>query len=261
MPGPDPVGEGAAVMGTLIGYDSAEPLAHPPGGDLVAFYGGGDTPHIWTLAEIEAQPVRYRLPIWVRSNPMAIGVSVTVDVENFLIYLVKVGCPKGVATSLDLETAVAPNYVNIFGSLMRAEGYLVLPYGSSGNLFKNPVLDGYWVDLPGAKAIPSNCIGVQYSQGGSGAWDNDWFLDSIPFWDSQPPIPIGQTTEKDQMSIALGPDGTQYIERVQPGTNHLLRFIIPPITLVDPNPKALVMDVTDNLKAQFPNNPDYLVQP
>ncbi len=214
MPGSDPVGERAEVIvGILSGYDSAEPLAHPPGGDIVAFYGGGDTPHVWTLAEIEAQPTRYRLPIWVRSNPLTTGISVTVDVENFLIYLAKIGCSKGVATALDLETSVAPNYVSIFGQLMHAEGYLVLPYGSSGSLYENPVLDGYWVDLPGAKAIPRNCIGVQYSQGGGGAWDNDWFLDSVPFWDTQPPPTPPEDDEMKPYSVH-NKAGTGYIVSV-----------------------------------------------
>jgi hypothetical protein len=185
------VGKGNAVVGIIAGYDSAEPLASPPAGrNLVAFYGGGDTPHVWTLAEIQAQPVRYRLPIWVRSNPTAPGINVANDVARFLTYLHGVGCPKGSVTSLDLETAVDVAYVNTFGQLMHSAGYLVLPYGSSGNLFKNPVLDGYWVDWPGKTSIPPNCVGVQYSQGGNGAWDNDLFLDSIPFWDAQPQPPL-----------------------------------------------------------------------
>ena len=63
------------MTGTLRFYDAAYPPAKPPAADGVCIYIGGDTPHVWTLAEIEAQPARYRLPIFVRSNPAGISES------------------------------------------------------------------------------------------------------------------------------------------------------------------------------------------
>lgn len=190
----------------LTGYDAAHPPANPPTTDVVCLYGGGDTPHVWLQAEIAKQKARYRLPIFVRSNPFqasAIG-----DASLFMGWLRSVGCPKGSATVLDLETAVAPAYVYAFGSEMHANGYLVLPYGSSSTLFKNPKLDGYWVALPGANMIPSNCVGVQYGQGGSGAWDNDWFSTSIPLWDTQPPAP---SPPKEKAVLIINDGTTQYL--------------------------------------------------
>jgi hypothetical protein len=190
----------------LTGYDAAFAPAHPPATDVVAFYGpGGDQEHAWPLSDIEAQSARYRAPIFVRSNPGQ--ASVTTDAETFMSWLVGIGCPKGSLTVLDLETAIAPNYVNVYGQLLRSEGYLVAPYGSSGTLYKNPALDGYWVDLPGATAIPSNCIGVQYAQGGGGAWDLSWWNSGLPFWDTRPPI-----IEEEQMPYAvINKAGTGYI--------------------------------------------------
>lgn len=167
------------------GYDASEPPANPPTVDVVAFYGGGDTPHVWALAEIEASPCRYRLPIYVRSDPAA--ASPNVDAATFIAWLSSIGAPP-CPVVLDLETAISTSYVNAFGTLLREAGFTVLPYGSSGNLFFNPKLDGYWVDLPGADAIPSNCVGVQYAQGGGGTYDLSWWEDSVPFWDTTPVI-------------------------------------------------------------------------
>lgn len=189
---------------TLTGFDAAYPPATPPQTDVVAFYGGGDTPHVWTLAQINAQTARYRLPIFVRSNPYQ--ASALTDAQNFMAWLRSIGCPSGVATVLDLETAVAAAYVSAFASQMHAAGYLVLPYGSSSTLYRNPVCDGYFVALPGARAIPSNCVAVQYGQGGSGAWDLDLFSAAIPMWDTRPPPPgpvPTQYPEDDMQSVTI----------------------------------------------------------
>ena len=62
-------GEGEIMTGTLTFYDAAWPPARPPVADGCCIYIGGDTPHVWSLADIASQRARYRLPIFVRSNP------------------------------------------------------------------------------------------------------------------------------------------------------------------------------------------------
>src|SRR6266498_2611689 len=49
-------------------FDAAYPPTSPPNWEAVAFYLGGNTPHVWTDSEIERQPARWRLPIFVRSH-------------------------------------------------------------------------------------------------------------------------------------------------------------------------------------------------
>jgi hypothetical protein len=239
-------------------YDSAEPLASPPTGfDGVLFYGWGDTPHIWTPEQIEAQPARYRLPTCVRSDPSS---QASDDANGFLGYLKSIGCPTNVAVCLDLEEAVDPNYVSIFGNTMRVAGYYVLPYGSSGFLFKNPVLDGYFVAWPGKTAIPENCVGLQYGQAHneSGTWDLDVFADTVVFWDTRPPIT--DTKGDDPMSIAIALDGTRLIERVSPEGHQLLFSVAAPTTEV-PSPVPHVLDVTDAIATANPGIPLYTVEP
>jgi hypothetical protein len=110
------------------------------------------------------------------------------DAQAFIAWLTAHGAPKGTATVLDLETAVDEQYVTTFGEMLHTAGYLVLPYGSSSTLFRNPVLDGYFVAKPEpTDAIPAGSVAVQWSQGGGGAWDLDELSDSIPLWDSNPP--------------------------------------------------------------------------
>ena len=170
-------------MTTLTGYDASEPPANPPATDVVGFYIGGDTPHVWTPAEIARQTARYRLPIWVRSNPY--GVVYVNDSAACVAALKAIQAPRGTCVVLDLETAVDVDYCNTMGWDLAANGYTALVYGSSSTLFKNPKLGGYWVALgEGPLVIPANCVGAQW--GGPAAWDNDLFIDTLALWDTRP---------------------------------------------------------------------------
>src|SRR5216117_1763143 len=115
-------------------YDDAFPPSHPPGTDAVAFYIGGDTPHPWTDAEILRQSARYRLPIWVRSNPSGAAQGraeghVAADWAHAHKQ------PLGTCIALDLETAINGDYVKAFDSAVRSAGYKTLVYGSAAYCF------------------------------------------------------------------------------------------------------------------------------
>ena len=172
---------------TKIAYDAAYPL---PDGvantEVVLIYTGGDTPHVWTAAEIAEQPEQYRLPVFVRSNPNLN--DVTGDVTKFVTWLRSNQVPAGSAVVLDLETAVNVAYVNGFGAGLRNAGYKVLPYGSKSSLFQNPELDGYFVADPGAKGVDENTVATQFAY--DGTYDLSYIADSVPLWDAKPPAPI-----------------------------------------------------------------------
>lgn len=172
-------------MTNLLMVDSAYPLSDPPKTDIVLVYIGGDTPHVWTSAESKAQPARYRLPTFVRSNPTA--ANVVTDANAALAWLRGNFVPAGSAVCLDLETAVDVSYVNSFGALLHDAGYKVLPYGSSGSLFKNPAIDGYFVAEPHATAIDPRSVATQFEYEGS--YDLSWVLPTVDLWDTQPPAP------------------------------------------------------------------------
>lgn len=173
-------------MSNLKFYDAAYPPSPPPGGfDGVAFYIGGDTPHVWTLAEIEEQDVRFRLPIFTRSNPTQ--AEATTDVADAVAQLKVISAPKGCLVAWDSETSVDPNYMaEVFYGLASA-GYKLIDYGSQSTVFGNQNPDGYywggdWTDVTHISP------GDQMTQWESlNSYDESTALATLPFWDTQKP--------------------------------------------------------------------------
>ncbi len=201
-------GAGPAV---LTCYDAAFPPPAPPATDVVGFYIGGDTPHVWSAEELAAQPARYRLPIWVRSDPaQAIGSD---DAVLALDQLRALGAPGGCTVVLDLETAVTGSFVRGFGAQM-APQHPVIVYGSSSTLFENPALAGYFVAKPGATATPAGCVAVQYAEDvDGGAYDLSWISSTVPLWDTRPPAGGSEQEETmpDRIAISSSGDVVAYV--------------------------------------------------
>lgn len=186
-------------------YDAAYPPASPPTTDAVAFYIGGDTPHVWTAAEIARQRARYRLPIYVRSNPTtALAPS---DAAKTIAWLRANKAPHGCAVALDLETAVHATYVKTYDQLVHAAGWVVLAYGSLGTIFQNPrTSGGYWAANPtGIAHMVRGADATQWAfdtQIGR-AWDLSDVADTVPLWDTHAPQPSPQPTEDDMYSGSI----------------------------------------------------------
>lgn len=184
----------AKVTETIdAGGDAAYP---PPGGKypagekVGAFYIGGDTPHVWSVAEINtmAGGVDYLLPIYVRSNPGAVPAAS--DAAAAKAHLNAIGAPSTCAVVLDLETAVDAAYTAEFAKAVLP--HLSVTYGSSGPLFGNNH-PPYWVAEPGTPHPDPRAVGTQY------AWDHFYDLSwwdaafvSTHFWATKPtPPPVG----------------------------------------------------------------------
>lgn len=238
--------------------DASVPSGSMPAADVVIIYAGGDTPHVWTDAEIAARTERYRLPAWVRSNPA--GVSGTLDADIFVEWLRAHDCPPGVATVLDLETAIAPKYVSQFGDVLHAAGWLVLPYGSRDTLESNPQLDGYFDAHPGETLGTVDPGDVATQDVFAGAYDESTILDSVPLWDTRPPpvsVPVVPTAPpKEALMQAILVNGTPTVYAASPA-GHLLEF-----TKAPGSPGGWsVIDVTDEVATAFPGVPPFTVQP
>lgn len=160
----------------------AWPSVNRPRTDVVLIYIGGDTPHVWTDAEIKEQEglSDYGLPCFVRSNPPGPGVAP--DLFDCIRWLRAHNVPVGSAVVLDLETAVAPSYVLPFGYGLNQAGYKCLPYGSRATLYRNPQLDGYFDAHPGdpPEVDPGN-VATQYDY--TGSYDLSEILDSVQLWE------------------------------------------------------------------------------
>src|SRR5260370_26117951 len=143
-------------------FDASTPPNHIPPSDVVAFYIGGDTPHVWTDAQIKAVPDRWRLPIWVRSNPNGSGEG-TAEGEKVVKWLESHHVPKGCAAALDLETAIDNGYVHAFDAVLVKAGYKTLAYGSTSTLFHNgKPSGGYWAAEPGSgNGLPAGLAAQQ----------------------------------------------------------------------------------------------------
>lgn len=178
-------------MTALRMYDAAYPPNSPPTTDAVGFYIGGDTPHVWTAAEIARQRTRYRLPIFVRSNPGSHNPHA--DATATLRWLAQHGAPRGCAVVLDLETAVDGPYVRAFDADITAGGYVTVAYGSLDTIFRNPrTSGGYWVANPtGTAHMHPGAVATQWAfdtQLGH-PWDLSDVADTVPLWDTHAPQP------------------------------------------------------------------------
>ncbi|MGH3375106.1 MAG: hypothetical protein ACRDP6_10230 [Actinoallomurus sp.] len=193
-------------------YDAAYPPQNPPPWDVAAGYIGGDTPHVWTAAEWASQSARWRLPIFVRSNPGSRGVSATEDAALTIAWLRSNGVARGRAVALDLETAVNPPYVRAYDTALVAAGYVVLAYGSVSTVYLNPKTSGgYWAaHYTGKEHQEPRAVATQWAndrQLGK-PWDASTIDDSVPLWDTTNP---SQEDDMAQVS-SLGVDGKQVIK-------------------------------------------------
>jgi hypothetical protein len=195
-------------------YDAAYPPPDPHL-DVCAFYVGGDTPHVWSDAEIGAQSARWRLPIYACSNPGSRNASS--DAAEAVRWLRAHSVPAGTAVALDYETSVDGSYVTAFDAAIRAAGWTLLLYGSLSSVTRNPRPSaGYWT---------ASWTGAVHLDGGAAAtqWASDTQLgkpydlsevtDTLVLWDTQAPRPEDdmtpdQANQLQQISNAIFFGGT-----------------------------------------------------
>lgn len=181
------------MTGSLLTfYDAAYPPQSPPHTDGVCFYIGGDTPHVWSHAEVSAQAARYRLPIFVRSNTA--GASATADVTAAVSQLHALGAPKGTLVAWDLEVAQDPGYITAVYRALTAAGYTLIVYGSQSTVFGNRNPDGlYWgADWTNVEHLHTGDQITQWVD--FGPFDESVAEPTLPFWDTKKPTSPPPTT-------------------------------------------------------------------
>jgi hypothetical protein len=172
---------------TLTFYDAAYPPETPPATDGVCFYlPGGDAEHGWTKASLDKQTARYRLPVFVRSDPDAAGVSATSDVTAAITQLHAFGVPDGSLVAWDVETTADPAYITAVYRGMHAAGYQLIVYGSQSTVLGNDNPDGlYWgADWTGVPHLYPGYAMTQYVD--FGPVDESLADPALPFWDTKP---------------------------------------------------------------------------
>jgi hypothetical protein len=142
-------------------FDAAFPPTHMPDGySVAAGYLGGNTPadHVWTPEEWAVFKGHKKLPIFIPQiaiHPVAGNETGGQDATEVAGELNKLNVPFTQAIALDMETVVAPTYVDSFRAQLAAEGFPYLwVYGSADTVFGNPPCNGYWVAEFVASGLP-----------------------------------------------------------------------------------------------------------
>lgn len=173
-------------------YDAAYPPADPPKWPAVAGYIGGDTPHVWTDAEWDAQPAQYRLPIFVHTgadDPKA-GDS---DGKLIVAWLDGHKVPLGSSAVIDTETSTYSAYLSAMDSVVTAASYKLVNYGSLNYVLKNTLTSGgrWTADWTGVQHIDdvTGVVATQWADATQLGTDYDASLceNSMPLWDTKPP--------------------------------------------------------------------------
>jgi peptidoglycan hydrolase-like protein with peptidoglycan-binding domain len=174
-----------AAVADLTFADAAflpDPL---PDTDGFCFYIGGDTPHVYTAAEITQLKARYRylLPIFTRSDPPGPGAAA--DVAEAVSQLRTAGAPAGTLVAWDSETSTDAGYIRDVFARLNADGYKLIDYGSQSFVSGNQNPDGYywggdWTGVP--HLHPGDVMTQWVSFSG---YDESLAVSSLPFWDTR----------------------------------------------------------------------------
>jgi hypothetical protein len=161
-------------MTLTLGFDaSSPPAAAYPNAGAVLGYIGGNTPHVWTVAEwLRFQHLR-QFPIWVgyqESDP-AEHAREAVDAMERLGWTPHANTRRAVI--VDEETQVDGPWINTFAQGILDGGYVTIVYESLAVLLDNPHRTGVWVaDWNNVPQLPEGfpVIGCQYRA--NVAWEN-----------------------------------------------------------------------------------------
>ena len=176
-------------MADLTFYDAAWPPDPPPVTDGCCIYIGGDAVHVWTPEEIGMQAARYRLPVFVRSNPRGIA-GVAADVNTALAQLAAIKAPRGILVAWDMETAADKTYIAGVYTGLAAHGYELIVYGSQSDVMGNDNPGGlYWgADWTSHSHLARGDAMTQWVS--FSGFDLDLAESSLPFWDTQAKPPV-----------------------------------------------------------------------
>jgi hypothetical protein len=198
--------------------------------DGVCFYVGGDAYRVWTKPEVDSRAERYRLPVWVRSNPRS--VTAAADAAGCLAALAVFGAPKGTLVALDSEMSADAAWTRVFVLAVNAGGHPVIDYGSQSTVFGNDNPDGYywgadWTDAAHLAAGEGMTQYVSYNNE-----DLSDALSVLPFWNTRPakapvaakpPVPSPSAEEADMCGpLDLGSGGPAKVLLVPAGKTKLV---------------------------------------
>lgn len=110
-------------------YDASTPPPNPPHWHVAAGYIGGNTPHVWTRAEWDAQWSPCRLPIFVHTGADTVA-DAEADARSILAELGRLKVPGNTSVVVDTETGIYHPYLTTLSERLWARRYSLINYGS-----------------------------------------------------------------------------------------------------------------------------------
>lgn len=168
--------------------DSSAPVTPPAPLPVYGVYIGGDTPHVWTPAEIKALSARWALPIVVHTDP---GAAAMIVADDLIAAIHRANWPRGSTVVLDTESVVMPNIVETCDAAATAAGYFLMEYESKGPSGANPpTAGGRWVaDWTGIPHLYPGSRATQYADPAIDGkpWDASLIEADVPLAEIHPP--------------------------------------------------------------------------
>jgi hypothetical protein len=156
----------AAAPSLSLAFDASVPPSQPyPGARGVMGYVGGNTPHVWSVAEWRRFEHLYQWPIWVgagEANPQIHGHQ-AVDAVTSLGWTPRLPFDRRRAILLDYETQVDAAWIDAFAHVIWAGGFETMVYGSQSTVVDNPPKEGRWIALyNGDENIPPDSYALAH---------------------------------------------------------------------------------------------------
>jgi hypothetical protein len=160
----------------------------------VAFYAGGNTPHVWTKQQVDSQIASLRIALWTYGGAGAAGKSGgLLDAVACRDALLAYGYPRNSKVVIDMEDHVDAEYIDGFEYLMSVFGYGTGVYAQADTIEHNPLPQGGrwvadWTGVPHFTNIPGEFACQWQKAGGTGNQDKPWDVSAVKdisgFWDT-----------------------------------------------------------------------------
>lgn len=155
-----------------LGMWDASNLPDPqPTTPVAAFYAGGDTPHVYTDAQIAAIRARWGLVIWTGYDHTRDGAA---EAAVFVAWLHAHKWTPGTLVAVDTEELIIPDFLAAFNAAITTAGWLLLHYESKNAIPGNPPTSGGkwaadWTGIPhlrpgdtATQYVPDQWLGAPY---------------------------------------------------------------------------------------------------
>jgi hypothetical protein len=156
---------------------------------VFSFYTGGDTPHIWTDAQIAQLTSRWVLPNFTYSDPNA---DADTAISAYLSWLHSHKWDLGAAVAIDTESVAMPLQVQRWNDAITGAGWKLIEYESKGPMGHNPLTSGgRWVaDWNGIPHLYPGSVATQYASADMAGrpWDSSLIDSGVVLHQLHPPV-------------------------------------------------------------------------